>query len=1120
MTRRRLQTPGFSVSTKGHSVLRRHQYGSGAGSPTAGRRSYGYGLDYSSVSPVRSRYYSGESDYLDSQVQRATSIGSDVLYDTLDTANLSRNRDYDLLQSTNSAIQPPSPFSAVKARLSRISSNLPHRRFTSDIPSRQSLTSHTRSDISPIRDIDYSDTTSLVASPSPRPSHFTSRPHSTFRQSVAPENSTSSYSSFKDLDTKDLVASPPPQQGILPQRLLSLGRRAGLSTPITSSSSWRDYNLPVPTNLSTCPIFDDSYPMIEDDPVEGSSRLVHGYLPPSLVTKFGSPGVSPIGSGTQTPTFIPNYASRSKYADLPSLARSYTTSMNSDFSPELDYAEKQKHKVLGTKRHTGNYYERLQRRRTGRKERSKYWPYYDVESIAGSDVGDVLSDDEYGASGYTAPTYVPSYEYEDEDDDYVPFKPRYDRLTSPGLLEMSPYNESAVKPDISHLSSSYLLPKSTSAVSRLNENDSMVSALVAKSVAKAKEHLKDVNWGKYDNASLVLSVEGDMVHPENGERYGFRYYPQPISVRGGSIDERIMGVTPSNLSSGDSVFFNYVSKMRDFRGGMRDRLSDTLDTPSFSSRYDSLSKSILTRLPPLSPGYPSHMPQTSFKKRLEGGLTHQLDVYPLPLSEKAFPSQLELTTKPKTKDSKHDEFSREGPVTVLDRILIKVNSETHASPQAAVASLRARKRPQAQPASARVVNIQPRSYYQQVAFVRASSAPPLGRPVVVYAAGSRQSSVPRSSSPYVERARSPSIDVYERSQSVDREYYTPYDYLLRQPTAARVIREARERTRRPYSGRDQRYLVARYDRSIRKAQRALSPLRYDYESDYVVPTRVGLFHYLSPTTSRQDVGQSNYYTSSLTARRPYRRFRRALAFARNTQQPVELPHYELMYAPRNLYQNEVFRVLEPFERPRFIKRKPRSLYAAIVASKLEDEPGSRRRRTPKSKYAADKYRSTHRVGENPLYYSNQVASTASLTSSGPTSQKTTDRKAVRDMDGNFTKPRNILSWQYRLDSRVPPEEVLYRPTTFNRMRERLHEAQDKMDRHRQLLDRYIPDEGTTESIESRVNRKLSELETRDASGGGQSSVGSYTPFDYYGPNGPPISETRRRIRRVLNGTRR
>ncbi|XP_055955977.1 uncharacterized protein LOC126816438 isoform X8 [Patella vulgata] len=200
---------------------------------------------------------------------------------------------------------------------------------------------------------------------------------------------------------------------------------------------------------------------------------------------------------------------------------------------------------------------------------------------------------------------------------------------------------------------------------------------------------------------------------------------------------------------------------------------------------------------------------------------------------------------------------------------------------------------------------------------------------------------------------------------------------------------------------------------------------------------------------------------------------------------------------------------------RIVNIQPRSYYqqAAIVASKLEDEPGTRRRRTPRSQYAANKYRATHKVGENPLYYSNQTASTASLTSSGPKSQKTTDRKAVRDMDGNFTKPRNILSWQYRLDSRVPPEEVLYRPTTFNRMRERLHEAQDKMDRHRQLLDRYIPDEGTTESIESRVNRKLSELETRDAffrSGGGQSS----------GPNGPPISETRRRIRRVLNGTRR
>ncbi|ESO82782.1 hypothetical protein LOTGIDRAFT_229805 [Lottia gigantea] len=1088
----------YAQSTKGHSVLRKYAYSS----PPSQRR-YGYGLDYSSVSPVRSRYYSGEEDYLNSAVQRATSIGSDALYDTYDTANMSRNRDYDLISATNSAIQPPSPFSAVKARLNRISSNLPHRRFPS-----QHFTS--RSDISPIRDLDTSDTTSLVASPSPRPSavHIPHTPHSTYRHSPLPDSTSDKL--YRDSDTSHLVASPAPQPAILPHRLHSLSHRAGLSTPITAGSTWNDFNLPVPTQASAFserPILDD--PNLANLPEQRSSTLVHGYLSPSLVAKYsGSPIISPIGSGTQTP-IRSSYLTRSKYADIPSLAQSIDDT-GLEYGPDTKYTG-QRHRVLGTKRYTGNYYDRLCKKRLGREKRSKYWPYYDVESIGQSDDSDILSDEEYGTSGYTPVSYRDTEDY--TTDNYVPFKPRYDTLTSPGLLEMSPYNESALKPDLSYLSSSNLLPRykpSTSTdVSKYNEHDSVISSLVAKSVQKAKEHLKGVNWGKYENASLVLSVEGDVVHPNNGERYGFRYYPEPISVHGkADVTERLAGVAPKELSSGDQVFFNYVSKMRDFRDGVRNRLGD-VDTYSYKPRYDSnLSKTILTRLPPLQSGHPSYIPQTTFKKRLEGGLSHQVDVFSLPMSDQALPSSLQLSTKPKSNE-KHDGYSREGPVTVLDRILIKVNTETHSSPRAAVASLRARTRPQTQPLSARRVS-PVRQVYQQVEFVRASSAPPLGQPVVVFAQP-RQSWARRS--PIFVRNRSPSV---ERSRSVDREYGA-FEYLHRHPTAPTAIREALDSSRRPTKDDRTNYLVAKYERSIRNAQRAMSPSHvYDYD---VAPTR-SRGYYISPANTRhyryypRRYRMLDYYTSPLTAHRHNNRFWRFLG---DTSEKSPVPYYELMYNPR--YQNEVNRLLESLERPRTRKRKQRSLYAAIVASKLEDEPGTRRRRTPRSKYAADKYRATHKVGENPLYYSPDPH-TAGLTASRGTVQRVTERKAVRDSEGNFTKPKNILSWQYRLDSRIPPEEVLYRPTTFNRMRERLHEAQDKMDRHRQLLDRYIPEEGTSESIESRVNRKLNELEQRDSSGGSKASVGSYTPFDYYGPSGPPVSETRRRIRRVLNGTRR
>ena len=50
---------------------------------------------------------------------------------------------------------------------------------------------------------------------------------------------------------------------------------------------------------------------------------------------------------------------------------------------------------------------------------------------------------------------------------------------------------------------------------------------------------------------------------------------------------------------------------------------------------------------------------------------------------------------------------------------------------------------------------------------------------------------------------------------------------------------------------------------------------------------------------------------------------------------------------------------------------------------------------------------------------------------------------------------SVFIFQYRLESRLEPEDLIHKPSTYGKMRDQVRGVQDKLDRHRQLLDRYL-----------------------------------------------------------------
>ncbi|XP_067651099.1 uncharacterized protein [Haliotis asinina] len=902
-------------STRGHSVLRRGTYGA---SP---RRVFGDAFAPEYI-PRRIGYESTAEEYaLDSAITNATSYSDASLFDTYDTASKSRGRDQALLQNATAAI-PPSTYSPLMASPSRTASALPGRRFLSQPFTRSFSPDIDDTPVSSSKTSYSLPTSHLQASAPPRPNITPTV--SKYSRSPSLGQTASRIASLKrtyDNGSSDVLPESSTTRllgGYIPRTLYRSGSplRSGTASPLYESP----YLGP---NRPTYKLVYDSgstTPTYRPSEYTETTRLLGGYVPPRLAYRGVS--VSPYASGTASPVY-PSYRSRtgtrllSGYIPSRRLALSpsvspygsgtqtpvtYTTGapqttydnyyVNEPVYPEVTIA-KRRPKVLGTKMRVGNYMDRLRKKRAGQKGSSKYWPYYNVDDIT-SEVGDVLSEtdsipeyyttdnashwDDEGAVGGMYTSYGDNGDrfqdsYMDEPDEYVPFRPRR-RLESPGVLELAPYDDTPPAPDLPLVSKIPYVPKISSDYGS-KASDLYLNSIVSSSASRARTAFKNNGFGNYDNASLVLSVEGDVVSPDTGGRYGFKYYHPPVPLVGSGLGSSVLGLPSPSSSTGDSFLGTYLNKLRDIRADFRDRLESSV---SPRRTVPSAYREIGTYTP--SKPTDNFLPYTSFRKRLQGGATQRVDVIELPVSERVLPSETLSLTLPETA-SAHDKDKRDSyKLTVLDKIKIK---------------------------------------------------------------------------------------------------------------------------------------------------------------------------------------------------------------------------------------------------------------AAIVASKVEVEP---RRKRPRSKFAAEKLRTTRARGELPQLElgegSNKVDPSLDLPQlrrslllqenvyTQPTSGLTASRPPVKYDDlAQVRTPRAL----YRLDSRMDPADLIYKPGSFSRMREQVREAHDKMDRHRQMLDRYLTESGQPRDIQGSVQRKMEELERRDPSYRGPVSVSGdrlsvYKPsprvVSQYGmPPKQPVSELRRRLRRTV-----
>ncbi|XP_076470054.1 uncharacterized protein LOC143300338 [Babylonia areolata] len=161
-----------------------------------------------------------------------------------------------------------------------------------------------------------------------------------------------------------------------------------------------------------------------------------------------------------------------------------------------------------------------------------------------------------------------------------------------------------------------------------------------------------------------------------------------------------------------------------------------------------------------------------------------------------------------------------------------------------------------------------------------------------------------------------------------------------------------------------------------------------------------------------------------------------------------------------------------------------NIKAAIIASKLEPDPIKRRR--PRSEFAASKYRELRKEAlESTSGGGQQSQSSGSYGYSLKSSQYKYSRKTEVQEDEN-DKPKSIMSWKYRLDSMLTPSDLLYKPSSLIRIREQVKDAQEKMNRHREMLDKYLPEGGPeTGDVASNIRRRMAAMERRDPVGLGR-----------------------------------
>ncbi|XP_052063261.1 uncharacterized protein LOC127702959 isoform X13 [Mytilus californianus] len=186
------------------------------------------------------------------------------------------------------------------------------------------------------------------------------------------------------------------------------------------------------------------------------------------------------------------------------------------------------------------------------------------------------------------------------------------------------------------------------------------------------------------------------------------------------------------------------------------------------------------------------------------------------------------------------------------------------------------------------------------------------------------------------------------------------------------------------------------------------------------------------------------------------------------------------------------------------------------------------------------------VTSNRLRATSVVNRPAPLTSRAvscpPTSRRSNQPlyggKSHWDEEGKVTKPKNLMSWKYRIESRVPPGDYFFPIKTIGHVRDKLLHVKEQMDRHKQLMDRYLPDEDSQTDVKTKIMNMYVDMEqhnpylfrgreglitTKSCENSPPSSIlrsptprraaptATIKPSDGY----QPMSDVRRRVRRVI-----
>ncbi|XP_076112732.1 uncharacterized protein LOC143080650 isoform X17 [Mytilus galloprovincialis] len=189
------------------------------------------------------------------------------------------------------------------------------------------------------------------------------------------------------------------------------------------------------------------------------------------------------------------------------------------------------------------------------------------------------------------------------------------------------------------------------------------------------------------------------------------------------------------------------------------------------------------------------------------------------------------------------------------------------------------------------------------------------------------------------------------------------------------------------------------------------------------------------------------------------------------------------------------------------------------------------------------------VTSNRVRATSVVARPAPLTSRAvscpPTSRRSNQPlyggKSHWDEEGHVTKPKNLMSWKYRIESRVPPGDYFFPIKTIGHVRDKLLHVKEQMDRHKQLMDRYLPNDDTDTDVKTKIMNMYVDMEqhnpylfrgreglltTKSCENSPPSSIlrsptprraasvqptATLKPSDGY----QPMSDVRRRVRRVI-----